>query len=122
MTPTEKEFYKALGERLYYSRIHCGLSSQDMGKILNVSHQQVQKYTKGTDRISLYRVNLWAIATKTHIEDLLGILKDDEDAFYLNPVTRIDMEFAKTFKDLSKPIATKIISLMREIGKDRNAQ
>ncbi|HYC74677.1 helix-turn-helix transcriptional regulator [Brevundimonas sp.] len=41
-----------VGQRLKAARQRCGLSQAELGKAMNLSFQQVQKYERGTNRIS----------------------------------------------------------------------
>jgi transcriptional regulator with XRE-family HTH domain len=41
-----------VGERLRASRLQAGLSQTDLGRAMNLSFQQVQKYERGVNRIS----------------------------------------------------------------------
>lgn len=41
-----------VGERLKAARLTSGLSQAELGKAMNLSFQQVQKYERGTNRIS----------------------------------------------------------------------
>lgn len=41
-----------VGERLRAARLTSGLSQTELGKAMNLSFQQVQKYERGTNRIS----------------------------------------------------------------------
>lgn len=43
---------KNVGQRLKMRRIMLGLTQQDIGKAVNVSIQQIQKYEKASNRIS----------------------------------------------------------------------
>lgn len=45
---------KAIGQTIRSLRENAGLSQSDLGKLINVTYQQVQKYEKGTNRISLH--------------------------------------------------------------------
>ena len=45
-----------VGERIREARIACKKSQDDLGTALGVSFQQVQKYEKGTNRVSLVRI------------------------------------------------------------------
>ena len=51
---------KYVGQKLKECRITQGLSQQTLGKIANVSIQQIQKYEKGTNRISSGKLFLFA--------------------------------------------------------------
>lgn len=50
---------KYVGERLMQMRREKGSSQTDIGKVVGVSYQQIQKYEKGRNRISVSR--LWRI-------------------------------------------------------------
>lgn len=41
-----------VGERLKAGRLQTGLTQAELGKAMNLSFQQVQKYERGTNRIS----------------------------------------------------------------------
>ena len=50
-----------VGQKVREARAVKGMSQSDLGKILGISFQQVQKYEKGTNRIGSSR--LWDIAS-----------------------------------------------------------
>lgn len=56
------EVDKYIGGRIYSLRLAQGLSRQQLSKIIGVTHQQLQKYEKGTNRISVGRLVLIAKA------------------------------------------------------------
>lgn len=41
-----------VGKKLKLRRINLGLSQQELGKLLNITFQQIQKYEKGVNRVS----------------------------------------------------------------------
>jgi transcriptional regulator with XRE-family HTH domain len=41
-----------VGKQLKLRRINLGLSQQELGSLLNITFQQIQKYEKGVNRIS----------------------------------------------------------------------
>lgn len=45
-----------MGERIRARRNQLGMSQDDLGKALGVSFQQIQKYEKGTNRVSTGRI------------------------------------------------------------------
>jgi len=45
-----------IGERIRATRLHAGLSQEELGDALGVSFQQVQKYEKGTNRVAPSRL------------------------------------------------------------------
>jgi transcriptional regulator with XRE-family HTH domain len=67
-TITDKE----IGLRIRAMRNDQGVSQDELGKLLNVSFQQVQKYEKGTNRISAARLIKIALALNTNPHEILG--------------------------------------------------
>ncbi len=61
-----------IGNRIRAYRIDRQMSQDELGKKLNISFQQVQKYEKGTNRISAARLIEIAKMFKTTPHDLLG--------------------------------------------------
>src|ERR1700726_392326 len=59
--PTDKYF----GDRLRARRIMMKMSQEDLGKSLGVSFQQIQKYEKGTNRLTA--------ATMVRVAEILGV-------------------------------------------------
>lgn len=50
------KFDKALGEIIHAKRQRIHMSQRELADDLGVTHQQVQKYEAGTDRISVSRL------------------------------------------------------------------
>lgn len=55
-----------IGQRIRARRLQLGMSQEDLGEALNVSFQQIQKYEKGTNRVST--ATLIAIANVMDVE------------------------------------------------------
>jgi transcriptional regulator with XRE-family HTH domain len=45
-----------VGERIRHSRTEMGLTQEDLGRVLQISYQQIQKYETGANRISAGRL------------------------------------------------------------------
>lgn len=56
-----------VGQQVRTARHIAGLTQADLGKLLNVKFQQVQKYETGANRISASKLALTAQATKQTI-------------------------------------------------------
>lgn len=67
------EFHRKIGPWLRDKRQERNLRQQDIANLLNVSHQQVQKYEKGVTRISAAALLL---LTKQFHWNFLEILND----------------------------------------------
>lgn len=60
MTQVNKDnFDYILGMNLKYLRMERKISQERMGKILNVTFQQVQKYERGKNAVSSYRLKMY---------------------------------------------------------------
>ena len=66
-----------VGERLRACRLQAGLSQTDLGKAMNLSFQQVQKYERGVNRISASMLVRAAKALSVSVSDFFP--PDDAD-------------------------------------------
>jgi transcriptional regulator with XRE-family HTH domain len=57
-----EEVDKYIGNKIYVLRLAKGLSRQQLAETISVTHQQLQKYEKGINRISVGRLILIAKA------------------------------------------------------------
>jgi transcriptional regulator with XRE-family HTH domain len=58
---------KHIGDKIYLLRLANGLSRYQLAEMIGVTHQQLQKYEKGTNRISVGRLVLIAKALSKDI-------------------------------------------------------
>ena len=115
---------KYVGQKLKECRITQGLSQQTLGKIANVSIQQIQKYEKGTNRISSGKLFLFAQFLQVpltyffeqinfaNINDLDHDVSLDRDAIAI----------IKAFTSINNPDAkSKILNLIKTIANAPNS-
>ena len=115
---------KYVGQKLKECRITQGLSQQTLGKIANVSIQQIQKYEKGTNRISSGKLFLFAQLLQVpltyffeqinfaNINDLDHDVSLDRDAIAI----------IKAFTSINNPDAkSKILNLIKTIANAPNS-
>lgn len=57
-----------VGNRIRSLRLERGLSQEDLGAEVGVSYQQIQKYERGTNRVSASRLYALAVALEIGIE------------------------------------------------------
>lgn len=57
-----QEVDKFIGGKIYSLRLAKGLSRQQLAEVIGVTHQQLQKYEKGSNRLSVGRLSLIAKA------------------------------------------------------------
>lgn len=68
------EVEKIVGIRIAHTRIMLGISRKELSEVINVSQQQLAKYEKGKNRISVGRLIL--VAKKLN-KSLLHFLPDN---------------------------------------------
>ncbi|MGD0143510.1 MAG: helix-turn-helix transcriptional regulator [Rhizomicrobium sp.] len=54
--PDGSEVDRHVGERIRRRRAEMGLTQEDLGRVLEISYQQIQKYETGANRISAGRL------------------------------------------------------------------
>ncbi len=67
-----RPFDKALGERIRLLRSAAGVSQTNLAMCLGVSHQQVQNYETGRQRLTGYTIQQIASALSTSVPVLFG--------------------------------------------------
>ncbi len=70
-TFSETRVFAYVGQRLSALRVARGLRQQDVCKLINVSHQQYQKYEDGSTKIALHRLLTLARFYDAPIEHLI---------------------------------------------------
>lgn len=111
------ELDREIGARLRHIRNVRRLTQEDIGKVVGVSFQQIQKYERGTNRISSSTLILLARALDVSPGELLGVagartpaidwdlLSEDGHAF-LQAVSEIgDAEKRRIVLELARQLA-----------------
>lgn len=110
----------ALGKRIRAQRIVCGTSQAELGEVLGVSFQQVQKYEKGVNRVGSGRLVQIAKALKTTTSALLAVSESgpnkDTDAIMELLTTREGVAMAKSFMKLEPDLRRQIVALVDRIA------
>jgi len=104
-----------VGRKLKLRRINLGLSQQELGKLLNITFQQIQKYEKGVNRVSsgkLYELSKVLKAPVTYFFE--GIEEETSDSN--------EMYKAINYNDLNKEILviSRLLSTIDSKDKKRN--
>lgn len=63
---------KQIGQRIKTVRKHLGLSQIELAERVGISFQQIQKYEKGSTRISVKRIQQLSEALHVDMKDLIG--------------------------------------------------
>lgn len=101
---SESQFYTSLGARIYAARCESGISQAALGKELGVTFQQIQKYEKGQNSPSLYKM--------IRIQEILKCNLWEENATEGN---REILELIKGYNKLSKPQRNVIRGFIHEL-------
>jgi transcriptional regulator with XRE-family HTH domain len=72
MTPQDKTFYKALGQRIAEARKAQGLTQTDLANRLGISQQTMAHYEGGVLRIAIATLMSVSKTLNTPVEALLG--------------------------------------------------
>ena len=91
-----------IGQNLRKIRLLKGLSQQDLADRLGITFQQVQKYEKGSNRVSATRLLAIACALQVDIQDLYGELLDD------------------TIAEPETPMSSQVLDMCRILAKIEN--
>jgi len=87
-----------VGAKVQELRVASGLSRQQLGKEINVTHQQLQKYEKGTNRISAGRLAMIAEFLGKEINWFFdGFEESNSPAEHLNKNQRMCIEVSRNF-------------------------
>ncbi len=71
MESTAKEFRKNIGETLKKFRLAANMSQMELAEKIGVSYQQLQKYEKGINNVSIFRLNQISEALNIPISRIL---------------------------------------------------
>jgi transcriptional regulator with XRE-family HTH domain len=94
---------KFIGDKIFQLRLGLGLSRQELAKIINVTHQQLQKYEKGTNRVSAGRLLLIANALGQDVQYFYqGFDESAKDVISSTQHQRMCLELSKNFMKITE--------------------
>ncbi len=91
------EVDKFVGGKIYSLRLAKGLSRQQLSKVIGVTHQQLQKYEKGTNRISVGRLVLIAKALSKDVSYFYEGLESTDQEPIMTQHQRMCIEVSRNF-------------------------
>jgi transcriptional regulator with XRE-family HTH domain len=106
-----------LGNRIRARRIEANMSQMELGQALGVSFQQVQKYEKGVNRVSVTRLQEIAKTLHEGLDYFMGADK-------AGPTTQltallqddVSQRMLRAFHSIDKPMRYKIVDLLESIA------
>ena len=102
-----REFKKNIGETLKKYRLAANMSQMALAEKIGISYQQLQKYEKGIDNISVYRLKQICESLKIPTSSLLEGRESEKIAEDISEYGHSKEE--KTFLDLFRRIDNKNI-------------
>ena len=102
---------KAIGERIHELRISMGLSRKQLASKIDVTHQQLQKYEKGTNRISSGRLAAFAIALKKPVSFFFENIHEEHEPLPTQH-QRMCIEVSRNFLRIKDPMHQNAINLL----------
>lgn len=116
-----------IGAQIQELRLAHGLSRQDLGEKISVTHQQLQKYEMGINRVSAGRLALIAkylnTSVATFYEGLDSKLTVVESDININQNQRMCIEVSRNFMKIKNPEHRDAInSLVRILAKSEEAE
>ena len=127
-TPNPIDIY--VGSRLRLRRALIGMSQEKLGNALEITFQQVQKYERGTNRISSSRLfqisRILDVSVSFFFDDMdTEIIKQTEGMVEINKqVLQVDklsrretLEFVRAYYKITDPmVRKKIFEMVKAIG------
>ena len=127
-TPNPIDIY--VGSRLRFRRALIGMSQEKLGNALEITFQQVQKYERGTNRISSSRLfqisRILDVSVSFFFDDMdTEIIKQTEGMAEINKqVLQVDklsrretLEFVRAYYKITDPmVRKKILEMVKAIG------
>ncbi len=120
------KFDAAIGKRLRQLRTERGLTQTQLGDMLDVSFQQIQKYEKGTNRIGSGR--LWVISRLLNapityfFEELEEVSRIDEpEPVGDGRLSRDSVQLARALNELEdSEVKSQVAKLIKAIAKSEH--
>lgn len=109
-TPELQEITDRIASQVLNARLEKGLTRTELAAQIGVSHQQVQKYERGSNRISAARLEVIAKALNVPI----SIFYDDT-ANVPSEHQRLTVELVRSFRMLNPGYRIGIVNLIRTL-------
>jgi transcriptional regulator with XRE-family HTH domain len=104
---------KYIGKKIQELRLARGLSRQELGDKIGVTHQQCQKYEKGLNRISAGRLMLIATVLEKPIQYFFVDINTDKRAVPLNTDhQRMCIEISRNFMKIKNENHKEAINIL----------
>lgn len=126
-----------VGTKVKNRRLSLDLSQDELAKSCGITFQQVQKYERGTNRISLSRLAEISYALKTQLEyftegcmghlpgvskpQLRGFSDSKQASFESDGVNRDELELLRAYKSISTPkLKKQLVEMAKALAQSGN--
>lgn len=108
-----------IGNKIYALRLARGMSRQELAENIGVTHQQLQKYEKGINRIAVGRLILIAKALHKPIDYFYNGYEEPQEEPVSTQHQRMCIEVSRNFMKLTNPEHQNAVnSLIRSLVKE----
>ena len=107
-----------IGKKIQQVRLFKGLSRKELSDQVGVTHQQLQKYEKGINRISAGRLASVAKALNVPVSEFFREVEEGDPIDLPDHHQRMCMEVARNFLRIKKPIYQDAINVLVRILAD----
>ena len=113
---------KFIGNKIYQLRLAKGLSRQQLSDMIGVTHQQLQKYEKGNNRISVGRLVLISKALDKNISYFYEGLETGNNETTVTQHQRMCIEVSRNFMKIENTEHQNAVNtLIKSLIKDKAA-
>lgn len=114
-----KLFYQSIGSRIRERRIVSGLSQKQLGDAIGMTFQQLQKYERGVNQISLFLLIEVAQVLNAPLTYFIGTDKAEITKDESNASVRLRVELIRNFLRIPQTAARKnIFDLIKTLAED----
>lgn len=111
-----------IGKKIYELRLAHGMSRQELGDKIDVTHQQCQKYEKGTNRVSAGRLVLISNVFGKPISHFYENVENNDNVAINTHHQRMCIEIARNFMKIKNSDHQNAVnSLVKTLAEDVDA-
>lgn len=116
-----KLFYQNIGSKIRERRIVCGLSQKQLGDAIGMTFQQLQKYERGANQISLFLLIEVAEALDSPLTYFISTSKAETKQDESNASVRMRVDLVRNFLQIPQATARKnIFDLIKTLAEDKS--
>lgn len=113
MKQAEKELDTVIGKTLRTRRVMSGLSQDQLGNAVGVTFQQVQKYEKAMNRISISRAIIMCNVMQISFLDFVRAFSDEKQ---IEGTTKKILAVIREFKKMNVERQNNLLELMKSMN------